>query len=208
MPGFSLLTYNTHGNFISDWTTNSPQVQAIGRQVQYLDPDIITFQEIPLTNAGWTHMPEFVTAFRPGYHLATNSGSDGFIRSVILSRHPITRSTSWLDAASLTNFGYDGKFTRDLFEAQIAVPGFPQPLHVFTVHLKSGQGTDDSARRAAEASTDIELFRAGLSHHERPASLRVDRGSERRRLPPPCEQPAEPPALDERAHRVAVDHAA
>ncbi|MBP9900660.1 MAG: immunoglobulin domain-containing protein [Verrucomicrobia bacterium] len=152
VPGFSLLTYNTHGNFISDWTTNSPQVQAIGRQVQYLDPDIITFQEIPLTNSGWTHMPEFVTAFRPGYHLATNSGSDGFIRSVILSRYPIARSASWLDAASLTNFGYNGRFTRDLFEAQIAVPGFPQPLHVFTTHLKSGQGTDDSARRAAEAS--------------------------------------------------------
>ena len=162
VPGFSLMTYNTHGNFVSDWTTNSPQVQAIGRQVQYLDPDIITFQEIPLTNAGWTHMPEFVTVFRPGYHLATNSGSDGFIRSVILSRYPITRSTSWLDAASLTNFGYNGKFTRDLFEAQIAVPGFPQPLHVFTVHLKSGQGTDDSARRAAEANSISNFLASGF----------------------------------------------
>lgn len=162
VAGISLLTYNTHGNFISDWTTNSPQVQAIGRQVQYLDPDLITFQEIPLTNAGWTHMPEFVTVYRPGFHLATNSGSDGFIRSVILSRYPITRSTSWLDAASLTNFGYNGKFTRDLFEAQIAVPGFPQPLHVFTVHLKSGQGTDDSARRAAEANAISNFFARGF----------------------------------------------
>ncbi len=26
VSGFSLLTYNTHGNFINDWTTNSPQV--------------------------------------------------------------------------------------------------------------------------------------------------------------------------------------
>lgn len=162
VAGFSLLSYNTHGNFVSDWTTNSPQVQAIGRQVQYLDPDIITFQEIPLTNAGWTHMPEFVTAFCPGFNLATNSGSDGFIRSVILSRYPITRSTSWLDAASLTNFAYDGKFTRDLFEAQIAVPGFPQPLHVFTVHLKAGQGTDDSARRAAEANAISNFFAQGF----------------------------------------------
>ncbi len=160
--GFTLLSYNTHGNFVSDWTTNSPQVQAIGRQVQYLDPDIITFQEIPLTNAGWTHMPDFVTTYRPGFDLATNSGSDGFIRSVILSRYPITRSTSWLDAASLTNFGYDGRFTRDLFEAQIAVPGFPQPLHVFTVHLKAGQGTDDSARRAAEASAISNFFAQGF----------------------------------------------
>ena len=32
------------------------------------------------------------------------------------------------------------------------MPGFPQPLHVFTVHLKSGAGSaDDAAKRAAEA---------------------------------------------------------
>jgi endonuclease/exonuclease/phosphatase family metal-dependent hydrolase len=151
VAGFTLMDYNTHGNFVGDWTTNSLQIQAIGRQVQYINADIITFQEIPMTNSGWSHMGEFVSVYRPGYYLATNSGTDGFIRSAILSRFPITRSTSWLDGASLTNFGYDGKFTRDLFEAQIAVPGFPQPLHVFTVHLKSGQGTDDSNRRGAEA---------------------------------------------------------
>ena len=33
VAGFSLMNYNTHGNFISDWTTNSLQIQAIGRQV-------------------------------------------------------------------------------------------------------------------------------------------------------------------------------
>ena len=153
VAGFTLMDYNTHGNFIGDWTTNSLQIQAIGRQVQYLNPDIITFQEIPMTNSGWSHMGEFVSVYRPGYFLATNSGTDGFIRSAIISRFPITRSTSWLDGASLTNFGYDGKFTRDLFEAQIAVPGFPQPLHVFTTHLKSGNSASvDAQRRAAEAS--------------------------------------------------------
>ena len=151
VAGFSLMNYNTHGNFVGDWTTNSAQVQAIGRQVQYINPDIITFQEIPMTNGGWSHMGEFVSVYRPGYFLATNSGTDGFIRSAILSRFPITRSKSWLDSADLAPFGYtNADFTRDLFEAQIAVPGFPQPLHVFTVHLKSGQGTDDSNRRGAE----------------------------------------------------------
>jgi len=153
VAGFTLMDYNTHGNFIGDWTTNSLQIQAIGRQVQYLNPDIITFQEIPMTNSVWSHMGEFVSVYRPGYFLATNSGTDGFIRSAIISRFPITRSTSWLDGSSLTNFGYDGKFTRDLFEAQIAIPGFPQPLHVFTTHLKSGNSVSvDAQRRAAEAS--------------------------------------------------------
>ena len=151
VAGFTLMNYNTHGNFVGDWTTNSPQIQAIGRQVQYLNPDIITFQEIPMTNSGWSHMGEFVSVYRPGFYLATNSGTDGFIRSAILSRFPINYSISRLDGASLTNFGYNGKFTRDMFEAEITVPGFPQPLHVFTVHLKSGQGTDDSNRRGAEA---------------------------------------------------------
>ena len=152
VAGFTVMNYNTHGNFVSDWTTNSAQVQAIGRQVQYINPDIITFQEIPMTNSGWSHMGEFVSVYRPGYYLAINSGTDGFIRSTILSRFPITRSTSWLDSADLAPFGYtNSDFTRDLFEAVISVPGFPQPLHVFTVHLKSGQGTDDSNRRGAEA---------------------------------------------------------
>ena len=49
-------------------------------------------------------------------------------------------------------------FTRDLFEAQIAVPGFPQPLHVFTAHLKSGQDADSAAKRSAEAGAISNFF--------------------------------------------------
>lgn len=159
VAGFSIMDYNTHGNFVGDWTTNSLQVQAIGRQVQYINPDIITFQEIPNTNAGWTHMGEFTSVYRPGFYLATNSGTDNFIRSAIISRYPIIRSTSWLDGADLDPFGNtNANFTRDLFEAVIAVPGFPQPVHIFTVHLKSGQGTDDSNRRAAESHAISNFF--------------------------------------------------
>jgi endonuclease/exonuclease/phosphatase family metal-dependent hydrolase len=154
----TLLNYNAHGAAIPDWSTNSPQVQAIGRQVQFLDPDIITFQEIPMTNSGWMQMMNFVNAFRPGYFLATNSGHDGFIRSVILSRFPITRSAKWLDGIPLNSFGDSGFFTRDLFEAEIAVPGWPQPLHVFTTHLKSGQAGDDTLKRAAESRAISNFF--------------------------------------------------
>lgn len=165
-PFLSVLTYNTHGSAIADWTTNSPQVRAIGRQMAYLDPDIITFQEIPMTNSGWAQMDNFVAAFRPGYYLATNSGDDGYIRSAILSRYPITVSKSWLAFANLEAFVYTNtdtpladNFTRDLFEAQIAVPGFAQPLHVFTAHLKSGTGaSSDSGKRAAEAAAISNFF--------------------------------------------------
>jgi endonuclease/exonuclease/phosphatase family metal-dependent hydrolase len=158
-PAFSYLTYNVHGNGLTNWSTNMWHVQAIGRQMQYLDPDIITFQEIPVTNNCTAQMADFVTAFRPGYYLVTNSMDDGFIRSVILSRFPIVSSTSRLHGSDLTPYGYTGSgFTRDLFEAQISVPGFPQPLHVFTVHLKSAQDSDSSAKRSAEAGAVSNFF--------------------------------------------------
>ena len=32
----SVLTYNVHGSAVTNWSTNSLQVQAIGRQMQYL----------------------------------------------------------------------------------------------------------------------------------------------------------------------------
>lgn len=149
VEALTVLTFNLGGNGVADWSTNSPQVQAIGRQISHLDPDVLTLQEVPFTNT-W-RMPQFVAAFRPGFFLATNSGTDGYIRSVILSRFPIVRSQKWLDGVTLTNFGFDGNFTRDLFEAQITVPGFDQPLHMFTTHLKSGQDATSSSRRGAEA---------------------------------------------------------
>lgn len=156
---FSLLTYNVHGNGLTNWSTNLWHVQAIGRQVRFLDPDILTFQEIPVTNDCTAQMTNFVAAFRPGYHLATNSTDDGFIRSVILSRFPIVASRSWLHGCDLSPFGYTNSgFTRDLFEAEISVPGMTQALHVFTAHLKSGQDPDASAKRAAEASAISNFF--------------------------------------------------
>jgi endonuclease/exonuclease/phosphatase family metal-dependent hydrolase len=162
-PAFSYLTYNTHGNGLTNWSTNMWHVQAIGRQMQCLDPDIITFNEIPVTNNCTAQMADFVAAFRPGYYLVTNSADDGYIRSVILSRYPIVASRSWLHSADLAPYGYTNAnpapyFTRDLFEAEISVPGFPQPLHVFTAHLKSAQDVDSAAKRAAEAGAVSNFF--------------------------------------------------
>jgi len=147
---FSLVTWNTAGNGVADWSTNSPQIQAMGRILAYLDPDVVALQEIPFTNS-W-RMPEFVRTYLPGFYLSTNSGGDGYVRSVFLSRYPITRSQSWLNRTNLAAFGYDGPFTRDLFEAQVAVPGFALPLHAFTTHAKAGTTATDARRRVAEAA--------------------------------------------------------
>ena len=157
--GLTLMTYNVKGNGVTDWSTNAAQVQAIGRQLLYLKPDVITFNEIPHTNV-W-QMANWVIAFMPGYFLATNSGGDNFIKCVIASRHPITRSKSWLDGADLNPFGYTTTdFTRDLFEAEINVPNWSLPLHVFTTHLKSSVSgyTDAALKRAAEAAAITNFF--------------------------------------------------
>ncbi len=123
----SVLTYNVHGSGATNWSTNSLQVQAIGRQVQFLQPDIITFLELPISLA--YEMTNFVAAYLPGYFLSNSPTSDGWTRCGIASRFPIARATSWLRQADLAPFGYtNSNFTRDLFEAQITVPGFDQPL--------------------------------------------------------------------------------
>ena len=159
----SYLHYNVKGNGATNWSTNSPQVQAIGRELTYLNPDIIAFNEIP-HNYLW-EMTNWVKAFLSGYNLATNSGTDNFINSVIASRFPIVRSQKWLDGAQLEPWGYtNANFTRDLFEAEIAVPGFAQHLHVFTSHLKSSISgyTDAAAKRAAEAAAITNFFATNL----------------------------------------------
>ncbi len=145
----TLLSWNVAGNGQTDWSTNNAQVRAIGRIVQHLQPDVITFQEIPFPQSH--EMTNFVAEYLEGFHLARYSGTDGILRSVILSRFPITREQKWLDGVPLNDFGYDGRFTRDLFEAEIEVPNWPAPLHVFTTHLKSGFDSNSVSRRAAEA---------------------------------------------------------
>jgi endonuclease/exonuclease/phosphatase family metal-dependent hydrolase len=145
-----VLTWNVKGNNVTDWSTNSPQVRAIGRVIQHLAPDIITFNEIP-SNRTW-EMTNWVTAFLPGWYLATNSGTDNYIRSVIASRFPILSSQKHLDGVSLAPFG-TGLFTRDLFQARIRVPAYAMPVDVFTTHLKASTsgGQADYDKRGAEA---------------------------------------------------------
>ncbi len=153
-----ILQYNVEGNGATDWTTNSLQVQAIGRELNYFNPDVITFNEIPTTN-GLVEMTNWMKAFLPGFYVVTNSFGDTFIQNAIASRFPITRSASHLHNSNLDQYGYTAaNFTRDLFEAQIAVPNWPAPLHVFVAHLKSGNDQNSADKRAAEASAVSNYF--------------------------------------------------
>ncbi|HWX22597.1 MAG TPA: hypothetical protein VN578_22065 [Candidatus Binatia bacterium] len=159
---FSLIAYNAYGDNPAvtnpaSWSTNAAQLQALGRQLIYLNPDVVTFVEIPQPYC--YEMPDFVAAYLPGYYLATNSIGDGFLMSAVVSRYPITRSASYLHGTSLAPFGAAGhNFTRDLFEAQIALPGFSQPFHSFVTHLKASSDAVSMARRGAEAGAISNFF--------------------------------------------------
>ena len=148
----TVVSYNLKGNGATDWSTNSAQVQAIGRQMAFLKPDLLAFNEVPYSQS-W-QMTNFIQTWLPGYHLAGNSGTDGYTRSVILSRWPVIFSRSWLDGISLEPFGSTNRFARDLFHAQVAVPFFPQPFNVFLTHLKATTDSpeNDALRRGAEAA--------------------------------------------------------
>jgi endonuclease/exonuclease/phosphatase family metal-dependent hydrolase len=159
LAAFSLLSYNVLGNGAADWSLDLPQVQALGRQLGFLQPDIIGFQEVPEAfHPQWTN---FVQAYLPGHFVAVGSRTDGSERSAVASRFPIRRAQSWLARSNLSAFGYDGAFTRDLFEAEILVPGLPQPFHFFTTHLKALSDEDSAMRRAAEARAISNHFALG-----------------------------------------------
>ena len=152
----TLVHYNVKGNFTADWSTNAAQVQAIARELLYLNPDIVLLNEIP--NGFKYEMTNWMIAFFPTYQLSISLGTDGVLRSGVISRYPITRTQSYFENASLTNYGYNGTYTRDLFEAEITVPGATEPLHVFTTHLKSAADVDAQQRRAAECSMISNYF--------------------------------------------------
>jgi endonuclease/exonuclease/phosphatase family metal-dependent hydrolase len=189
-PAFSLLQYNCKGNGVTDWSTNSTQVKAIGREVMYLQPDVITFNEIPQPYS--YQMTNFVKAYLPGYFLATSANGDGYITTSIASRYPISRSSSWLHHIDLTPYGASGNsYTRDLFEAQITVPGFSQPVHVFNSHLKASTDTTSLLRRAAEAGAVSNFFYTGFlaTNATHPYVLTGDLNEDINRPPSGSKQP-------------------
>src|SRR5438034_2700301 len=99
------------GNGATNFTTNGPQLQAIGRELQYLNPDVITFNEIQ--HSSLSSMTNFVLTYLPGYNLRISPNTDGFIQNGIASRFPITFSRSHLYSADLAPYGYtNSDFTR------------------------------------------------------------------------------------------------
>ncbi len=161
---FTIMQYNVDGNSITgtdptNWAATAPQVLAIGREVIYLNPDIIMFNEIP--TAYKTQMTNWACLTNYPYQ-GTNAAGDGFIQNYVASKFPIVSTASHLHGSSLALFGYTNTstFTRDLYEVEIAVPGLSSTLHVFQAHLKATTTSpqDDANKRAAEAAAVSNYF--------------------------------------------------
>jgi endonuclease/exonuclease/phosphatase family metal-dependent hydrolase len=156
LPQLTVMSYNVLGNGATNFTLTSTNVEAIGRELAYLRPDVVGFQEVPETfYAQWA---TFIFNYLPEYYVVTGQHTDGGERSAVASRFPILRSQSWLARSNLVEFGYNGVFTRDLFEAVLDLPGFAQPFHFFTVHLKAHADQDSAERRGAEARAVSNFF--------------------------------------------------
>jgi endonuclease/exonuclease/phosphatase family metal-dependent hydrolase len=143
----SVVTWNIAGNSVPNWNLSLPEAQAAGAILRHLRPDVIALQEIPWNERG--RVRALTNDFLQGYSLAVSPGTDFVLTSAIFTRHRIARSQSYLDNAELAPWGFRGTFTRDLFEAEIVIPGWPVPLHIFTTHLRAGT---NYLQRAAEAS--------------------------------------------------------
>lgn len=147
-PSWSVMTWNIRG--ASGWSDQSESAKAMGRHLAFLQPDIIAFNEIP--DSARNRFGDFIQQYLPEHETVVSPGTDGFIRNGVASRFPILASASRLDGVSLSGFGSNSRFTRDLLETKIALPDSTEPLTLFVTHLKAGSTASDLNRRAAEAS--------------------------------------------------------
>lgn len=140
-----VATYNVESlNFGSGGYT------ALVSVLQRVDADVVLLEEI----ANSTEASQVATlAAATGYaHFvvgATHGTLTGNLRNAVLSRFPIAASAS-LGAAQISPDPLANDITRDIVRAEITVPEACAPLGVFAVHLKSGNLSTDSFRRAVE----------------------------------------------------------
>lgn len=121
------------------------------RIFQGLKPDIVAIQEFNYSN----NSP---AAFRTMVDLALGkefawfreSGAGYSIPNGIISRFPILSSGSWEDVDAGVN-------DRGFAWARIDIPG-TNDLYVVSVHLKASSGSDNPARRFAEATNLVNLI--------------------------------------------------
>ena len=114
------------------------------RILQGLKPDVVAIQEFNYANNTASDLRSFVnTTFGTNFSFMRETNAAYSIPNGIISRWPIIASGSWEDPDTGVN-------DRGFAWAHIDLPG-PRDLYVVSAHLKASSGSDNAARRNAEA---------------------------------------------------------
>ena len=139
---------------LSSGTAQSYEAAGI-RIFQGLKPDIVAIQEFNYGDKSASAIRSFVdTTFGTSYSYFRESGSGYTIPNGIVSRYPIRASGSWVDVDAGVN-------DRGFAWGQIDLPG-TNDLFVVSVHLKASSGSDNPARRYAQATNLWKLITANF----------------------------------------------
>lgn len=115
-----------------------------------IDADVVFLQEVEGAPEAAQVATLATAAGYPFFRVGNVSGTlSGDLRNAVLSRHPISASTSW-SAKVISGDNSANDITRDILQVVLAVPEVCDPVGVFTVHLKAGSTSTDDFRRAVE----------------------------------------------------------
>ncbi|MCX7848227.1 MAG: lamin tail domain-containing protein [bacterium] len=151
-----MVTWNTR-KALAD--TGSSAFHAAGRILRYLAADIYALQETPPSSSSISNLVRFRDSYLTNYYVVRSGNNDNYNRQAVISRYPIRDFrdavvNTWTNSGDVVT-DYTNKFTRELFYAEIDIPG-ADPVRVYTVHLKATTSdTEDlllaHLRREAEA---------------------------------------------------------
>src|ERR1051325_6907613 len=150
------------------YNTNE-QAKALGRIVNYLQPDVILLNELQTTIVfsnelalvDWVtnNLPYMGTQKNVSFFLSVSDQTDNFNRNAAISLYPISNAVTYDDDL------------RGLHSFRIEFPGTNQ-VQFFHTHLKSGNSTNsvptDAERRQAEAQFDADTISAWASSNSIP----------------------------------------
>ena len=134
----------------------SQSYEAAGIRIfQGLKPDIVAIQEFKYNSStSDAQLRQLVdTAFGTNFFYYREPGSYN-IPNGIVSRWPIISSGTWEDVDTGVN-------DRGFAWARIDLPG-TNDLYVVSIHLKASSGSDNAARRNAEATNLVNLIHANF----------------------------------------------
>lgn len=131
-------------------TQVKPRVEweAIAGAIKAIDPDVMAFEELENEHVLRAMVSEFLPDAGYDYIAAGRSNSGRGINLGIISRLPITSTTSYrFRTLRIPGSDQTWRFARDLYRVTLEAPD-GKPLDVFVVHFKSRRDSDGDPKSA------------------------------------------------------------